>query len=475
MLRLPFSFRTLLVWAFLLVALLPSLALMQMWWHLDHLSIEAEMRLADIDRWQGGLRTLAEREDHLERSSRQWLLLKDPALRQLALGFANDMQSAAHQLDQVPDASFRHVLADERGKLAQITAWLNVENDEVSQAEIGAVFDGMSSNHVQMERALRNQMQIERRVWAERLRTQREQADHMALFSVSLALALAWLLGYLLFAPLGRLRQRIGKLAQGVRGQSWQVAGPTDVRRLAQALQGLDARLEQLEAEKASFFRQVSHELKTPLAAISEASALLADEVAGPLSDGQREIVAIQQSNVNTLRARVETLLRHDVARWLNQQVVFQPFSLSALIGQRQHDWHALLARRGLQLESRLEADEVLGDVQKVQTIIENLLINAIRHSPNGGRIVLSALRERRVIRLRVQDEGPGVSAEHAARIFDPFFSGPAPAGENPGSGIGLTMARTFAQLMGGDVQLISGKTRGGCFELFWPEDGKKT
>lgn len=474
MLRLPFSFRTLLVWAFLLVALLPSLALMQMWWHLDRLSIEAEMRLSDIDRWQGGLRMLAEREDHLERSSRQWLLLKDPALRQLALGFANDMQGAAHQLDRVPDVGFLRILADEQQKLSRVTAWLST-GEAVSQAQMGALFDGMSSNHLQMERRLRSQMQVERRQWAERLRTQREQADHLALFSVLLALILAWLLGYLLFAPLGRLRARIGRLAQGVRGQSWQVSGPTDVRRLAQALQGLDARLEQLEAEKASFFRQVSHELKTPLAAISEAAALLADEVPGPLSPGQREIVSIQQNNVQTLRARVETLLRHDVARWLNQQVVFQPFSLQALAAQRQHDWHALLARRSLNLVYQFEADAVQGDEQKVQTIIENLLINAIRHSPAGGQIVLSSRRDGRVVRVRVQDEGPGVPPEHAARIFDPFFSGPAPAGESQGSGIGLTMARTFAQLMGGDVQLVSGKTRGACFELFWPEDGKKT
>lgn len=473
MLRLPFSFRTLLVWAFLMVALLPSLALVQMWWHLDQLSIDAEMRLSDIDRWQNGLRTLSEREDHLERSSRQWLLLKDPALRQLALGFANDMTAAAQQLDRVPDAVFMRLLADEQQRLTQVRDWLN-DGSSVSQPEVSAAFDSMSSNHVQMERRLRSQIQIERHAWAERLRSQREQADRLALCSVLLALILAWLLGYLLFAPLGRLRQRIGKLAQGVRGQTWQVAGPTDVRRLAQALQGLDGRLEQLEAEKASFFRQVSHELKTPLAAISEAAALLADEVPGPLSPGQREIVAIQQNNVSTLRSRVETLLRHDVARWLNQQVVFQPFSLQALVDQRQLDWHALLARRELRLNCRLDVDMAQGDEQKVQTIIENLLINAIRFSPPGGQITLSSSRERGIVRVRVQDEGPGVSKDNIARIFDPFFSGPAPEGESPGSGIGLTMARTFAQLMGGDVQLISGKTRGACFELFWPEDGKK-
>jgi len=474
MLRLPVSFRTLLVWTFLLVAILPSMALVQMWWHLDQLSLEAESRLSDVDRWQGALRVLSEREEHFERSARQWMVLKDPSFRQLALGFAADMSAPVKQLAQVQDPLLRQQLADESRLLLQVNDWLSTAVPTGTDVT-GNLFDRLTTNHSLMERRLKVLGQEQQRNWAESLHQQRIQADRMALLSVVFALVLAMLLGYMLFAPLGRLRLKIGRLAQGIRGQQWLVSGPTDVRDLAQALQRLDARLEQLEAEKANFFRQVSHELKTPLAAINEAAALLADEVTGSLNDAQHEIVAIQLSNTATLRSRVETLLRHDVARWLSQQVEFRQFSLQALLEQRLHDWQALMARRSLQIDAKFIVDEVLGDEPKVVTILDNLLINAIRFSPSGGTITLSSRRESGCVSMRVTDQGPGVAPSEIAHIFDPFFSGKAPAGESPGSGIGLTMARTFAQLMGGDVRLLPKEGPGACFEFWWPENGNGT
>lgn len=472
--RLPFSFRTLLVWTFLLVAVLPSVALVQMWWHLDQLSLEAESRLAEVDRWQGALRTLSEREEHLERSTRQWLALKDPSFRQLALGFASDMAAPVSLLSQVHDPALNRQLSQESADLSQLLRWLE-STPEPESAAIGTLFDRMAANHLLIKKRLQALGQEQQKKWADSLRQQRLQADRLALLSLLFALLMAMLLGYMLFAPLGRLRQKIGRLAQGVRGQSWQVSGPTDVRDLAQALQRLDARLEQLESEKANFFRQVSHELKTPLAAINEAAALLADEVPGSLTSAQHEIVAIQLSNTATLRDRVETLLRHDVARWLSQQVEFNTFSLDGLLQQRMHDWHALMLRRELTIDAQLSVDSVWGDAAKVETILDNLLINAIRFSPAGGTITLSSRREQGGVSLRVSDQGPGVAQADASLIFDPFYSGDAPAGEGPGSGIGLTMARTFAQLMGGDVRLLSGGNKGACFELWWPETGNGT
>jgi len=474
MLRLPVSFRTLLVWAFLLVALLPSMALVQMWWHLDQLTQNAESVLANVERWQGALRALSESDEDLERSARQWMALKDPSFQQLALGFANDMRAPQALLAQAPDSTLQQLLGEDKRQLEMIRAWLSTDLPQ-NNVEAGARFDQISANQTRMAQRLRALVDLQQQHWAERLRQERAQADHLAWFSVLLALVLAMLLGYVLFAPLGRLRQKIANLAQGVRGQSWQVAGPSDLQDLSQVLQRLDARLVQLEAEKASFFRQVSHELKTPLAAIHEAAALLADEVAGSLTPAQHEIVAIQQSNTATLRARVETLLQHDVARWLSQQVEFRCFSLQTLQLQRVHQWQALMTRRNLRIDTQLQADEVVGDEQKVQTILDNLLINALRYSPDGGMVTLASRREHSTVIIRVSDQGPGVSASEAERIFDPFFCGAPPVGESAGSGIGLTMARTFAQLMGGDVRLVPMEQGGACFELCWSETGTRT
>jgi two-component system sensor histidine kinase GlrK len=471
MLHLPFSFRSLLIATFLLVALPPTVALVQMWWHLDQLSLGAESRLADVDRWQNSLHRLSERQEHLERSTRQWLVLSDPFFQQLAVGFAQDMLVSVDSLSVVPDRVFAQQLASEKRQI-QLLAGKLARSRDLSSAEITPLFDQLSGCLQSMTQRLQLMSLTQQKNWAESLKIQRLQADRLALFSLLFALLLALLLAYLLFAPLGRLRYKIGRLAQGRRGQVWRVGGPTDVRNLADALQRLDARLEQLETEKASFFRQVSHELKTPLAAIHEAAALLVDEVPGSLTPAQREIVAIQLSNTATLRQRVDTLLKHDVARWLGQQVEFRECSLAQLLQQRLHDWQTLIARRNLQLEMQLQVDHVRGDEQKVQTILDNLLINAMRFSPADGIITLRSQRHDAGILLQVIDHGPGVALQDAEHIFEPFFSGRAPVGESAGSGIGLTMARTFAQLMGGDVRLQEAGVRGACFELWWPESG---
>jgi two-component system sensor histidine kinase GlrK len=473
MLHLPFSFRTLLIWTFLLVAIPPSVALVQMWWHLDQLSLNAESRLADVDRWQSNLHRLSEREEQLERSTRQWMVLRDPSFRQLAVGFADDLLLSSNALSRVPDHTFSLQLIDQQQQVQQLRRWLSDARD-VPEPDLGVLFDHLSAGLQIMNQRLQVLGLSQQKSWAENLRMQRQQADRLALLSVLSALVLALLLAYLLFAPLGRLRLKIGRLAQGRRGQAWLVGGPTDVRDLAQSLQRLDVRLEQLEAEKASFFRQVSHELKTPLAAIHEAASLLADEVPGFLTPAQREIVAIQLSNSATLRSRVETLLKHDVARWLGQQVEFRVFSLQALLQQRAHDWQTLISRRSLQLNWQLEVDQARGDEQKVQTILDNLLINAIRFSPDSACITLRSRREQGGVLVQVADQGPGVAAKDAAHIFEPFFSGPVPVGESAGSGIGLTMARTFAQLIGGDVRLVATAEPGACFELWWPETGNE-
>jgi len=470
--RFSVSFRTLLVWAFLGVALLPSLALVRLWWNLDQLSLIAEARLAQADRWQSALHRLSEREEHLERSTRQWIVLNDPSFRTLANEFAGDMTVSISQLAQVGDPEFQHLLLQESVSVNALMSRLN-EPDSLDLKNSGPNFDRLAAMQGGMDQRMHVLVLKQQKEWADSLRLQRNEADRLALFSVLLALALAMMLGYTLFRPLGRLRVMIGKLAQGVRGQVWPVSGPRDVRDLALALERLDARLVQLEAEKANFFRQVSHELKTPLAAISEAAALLADEVPGSLTAAQHEIVAIQRSNAATLRARVETLLRHDVARWLSQQVAFRCFSLQKLILQRQHEWQTLIVRKALSLNVELSVDEVLGDEQKIQTILDNLLINAIRYSPQGGQIRVSSRRASGVVVVRVADQGPGIPVTDVERIFEPFFCGKPPQGESQGSGIGLTMARTFAQLVGGDVDLLRTDDPGACFEIWWPEEGR--
>ncbi|UGA40731.1 HAMP domain-containing histidine kinase [Chromobacterium haemolyticum] len=230
-----------------------------------------------------------------------------------------------------------------------------------------------------------------------------------------------------------------------------------------------------LEEQKGRFFRQASHELKTPLAAIHEAAALLREEVIGRLSAQQQEIVAILQNNAQTLRQRVEALLRYDAGQWLSETLTVETFDLPALITERLQVCRPLLQAKRLAAEVQGDAERVNGDRSKVETILDNLLINAIRHSPAGSALNIRHGRDGGGVWLEISDQGPGVPEAYREKIFEPFWSGSPPPDELPGTGLGLAMARGFAQLMRGELTLEPTPQNGACFRLQWPEPENKT
>ena len=128
-------------------------------------------------------------------------------------------------------------------------------------------------------------------------------------------------------------------------------AARADVRQIGRRLDWLRQRLAEIDADKARFLRHVSHELKTPLAALREGVALLEDGVAGPLSDNQREVARILHDNTATLQRRIEDLLRFNATAFAAQRLVRQPIELGALVAvlvdEQQLQWQA----RGVQVQ----------------------------------------------------------------------------------------------------------------------------
>jgi two-component system sensor histidine kinase GlrK len=303
----------------------------------------------------------------------------------------------------------------------------------------------------------------------------RRTADQLAWLSLASALLLALTMTLLISWPLRKLQAKIARMSDGARLQDWRQSGPADLQRLALELAQLDRRLAALEEQKGRFFRQVSHELKTPLAAIHEAAALLREEVLGRLSPQQQEIVVILQNNAKTLRLRVEALLRYDAGQWLSDTLTVELFELPALIADRLQACLPLLQAKRLGVDVDGLAVRVSGDRSKVETILDNLLINAIRHSPVGSTLSIRHGRDAGGVWLEVCDQGPGVPAAQREQIFEPFWSGSPPPGEQAGTGLGLAMALGFAQLMRGELTLEQGQTAGACFRLRWPEPENKS
>eukprot|EP01034_Spumella_vulgaris_P019194 gene19194-24529_t len=147
--------------------------------------------------------------------------------------------------------------------------------------------------------------------------------------------------------PLKQIEQAIHRLGENRYGDAIAVEGPNDLRRLGQQLNWLRQRLSDLEADKSRFLRHISHELKTPLAALVEGVALLEDQVLGALTPQQREIAAILRQNTASLQNQIEDLLRYNAANFDAQHLLRAPYEPAALL-------HEVIANQQLQLQLQL-------------------------------------------------------------------------------------------------------------------------
>jgi two-component system sensor histidine kinase GlrK len=249
------------------------------------------------------------------------------------------------------------------------------------------------------------------------------------------------------------------------------VQGPTDLQFLGERLDWLRLRLAALEEQKVRFLRHVSHELKTPLTALREGSELLAEGAAGPVTPQQREIVAILQSNASQLQRLIEDLLNYQRAVASVAQLKLAHADL-ADVARAVIDTHKLDAgRRAVTISLHALPAAALVDEEKLRVVIDNLVSNAIKFSPEGGTVRVIVMPGESDVSVEVSDDGPGVAPEDREKVFDWFFQGERPSGGRvKGSGLGLAIARELVAAHGGTIEV--GEGPGGRFRVVLPQSG---
>ena len=215
----------------------------------------------------------------------------------------------------------------------------------------------------------------------------------------------------------------------------------------------------------------MSHELKTPLTAVREGAELLRDNVGGKLSTEQREIVRIVRQNTLSLQKLIEDLLTYHQTRAMEPQAV-APVSMLEVVRLVLSEHKLAAFARTVTFEPQLEPAWVVGDADKVRTIVDNLVLNAIKYSPRSATIGVSLGTERGFAVLDVVDRGPGIEPQERKRIFDSFYQGRPPVdGRVKGSGLGLAIAREYALAHGGRIEVADRADRehGAHFRLWLP------
>ncbi len=286
------------------------------------------------------------------------------------------------------------------------------------------------------------------------------------LLGLAVAGGLVWYLSRRLTAPVVALTRATDEVARG----RYDVALPParkrdEIGRLTNSFRDMTLRLAEAEARERNFLMSVSHELRTPLTAIrGHVSALEEGLVDDPETlQASLDVILSETDRLARLVGDLLDLARLDAHRFtLAEDEVELRRLLEGAFQARAEE----ARRRGIDYEQRFVTDPVLyTDGDRVLQIVTNLIDNAFRWTPDGGRIAVGLDAANGSVAVSVSDTGPGIAQADRERIFRPFFSGDG----SQGTGLGLAIARELAQALGGELRLDSELGQGSRFELRLP------
>lgn len=273
--------------------------------------------------------------------------------------------------------------------------------------------------------------------------------------------------------PLRHMTQISERISAGNYAERIEVAPvhrADELGQLAASINMLAFALEQTERRRLEVVSDVAHELRTPIATIEGYLEGLLDGVIEPTP----QTWAMLHSQAGRLRRLVDDLQELSQAETRQIPLAPQPVLPQSLVRRALEPLEGQFAEKGLQLQAFLPEDlpQVMADPARAVQILTNLLVNALRYTASPGRVEVVVSCEEEIVSFRVTDTGVGLAPDQLAHIFERFYRvDKSRSRALGGSGIGLTIARSLAQAMGGDIQAESaGLGQGSSFTLRLPQ-----
>jgi two-component system phosphate regulon sensor histidine kinase PhoR len=228
--------------------------------------------------------------------------------------------------------------------------------------------------------------------------------------------------------------------------------------------------LRRLERVRSDFVSNVSHELRTPVAALrAAAETLLASAVDDP--ERARAFLGVIERHAERLTRLISDLLDLSRIESGEMRLEREPVELArAALAALEVVEDAATSKR-LEMMARVEGLRVLGDEHAVEQVLVNLLDNAVKYTPEGGRVEISATAQEDRVSVSVADTGPGLAPEHLRRIFERFYRvDRGRSREVGGTGLGLAIVKHLVEAMGGEVRAESAPGKGSTFTFTLPQ-----
>jgi len=457
----PRSFPRLLAVGFTLVALPLVFALVNNAISVDRLANRSQNAVYQAVQATQASRRLAQLLAALERTARQIVILGDRSLLDAYGANRRQLEQTVAEFSRLPlDGEQKSALDGIERQETEIFAALTDAGTKGAQLKDAVDrFEGLAERaQVIVARA---NAQIDREVESMRATADRAQRITFWQLLALIPMVMFLVIGFsiLITRPIRQVDAAIRRLGAGQFRVPVTVSGPEDLEQLGERLEWMRRELLDLEEQKSRFLCQVSHELKTPLTALREGAELLSEEVVGKLSAEQREIAEILRHNSVQLQKLIEDLLSFGASQFRKVTADLEPVEVRNVIERVVADQRLAARARGLTLDAAAEDVMLPADPEKLRVVLDNLVSNAIKFSPEGGSIKVAACMDGDSLELDVIDQGPGIPPAERVRIFDAFYQGRhTGAGPVQGTGIGLSVVKEYVFAHGGSVEVMDSR-----------------
>jgi len=340
------------------------------------------------------------------------------------------------------------------------------------EMEIKKAADGMLGDLEKLQVYARHDIRHRMKKWEEA----GPKARNLAIFT-SLIIILFLISGSLLITrsitePFTLLMNKTKEISRGAFNSDLEISSPPEISELARHFNVMCRQLNTVEKMKSDFFSTMSHELRTPLASIKEGISLLKDGIGGTSADKQAKLLNILTMETNRLIGHVNSFLDLSKMEAGMMTYHFEQGSLHPLIKRAMMEIVPLVEAKKIKLEAAMteELPAIKMDDERILQALRNLIGNAVKFTPEGGRVRISARPGAQGLEVSVADTGPGIPREDIQAIFEKFHQVSVGHSERAnGTGLGLAIVKHIITAHRGRVWVESETGRGSTFSFVLP------
>lgn len=419
----------------------------------------------------------------LVRNERKFIISKDKAFYSQFLHFKNDFERYLQEALLISEGSqAKQLLVTVKTSYQQYQSLLG---DELKYLEAGKSYpqgwfkqEKEKFSNAILEELEKVQSSIQQNT-NERITELYEtgvEAYQMAIGMTAVLLAVGLTLSYLInrsiTQPISVLVKKTRDIGRGDFKGNVNLSSPPELAELASAFNLMCNKLGELDQMKSDFFSTVTHELRTPLSSIKMGISLLAEGREGPLTEGQKELLTLVKQENNRMVGLVNAIL--DLAKMEAGMMTYQieQKDIVPLIDQVVKEMKPLVETKRIKLESevaeKLPTPKI--DTERFLQVLRNVIGNALKFTPEGGRVNVSVRTIDHGLQISVADTGPGIPEKNLTAIFEKFQQVNARGSYKPkGTGLGLAIAKQVITHHGGKIWAESKLGQGSTFFILLP------